>query len=56
MLSEEEKQVVHYLRESPSDSLKRDAADIIEELDGVIDSLISCADDFLKEPGIKDEE
>lgn len=34
MLNEEEKKIVEYLRMSPKDSLKRDAANLIERIDG----------------------
>lgn len=41
MLTDEDKQVLHYLRQSPRDPLKKQAADLIEKLSAEVDRLVS---------------
>lgn len=43
MLNEEEKKIVEYLRMSPKDSLKRDAADLIERLANQKESMFNAS-------------
>ena len=49
MLTEDEKQIVYYLRQSPKDSLKRDAANLIEKQNKKLDVAEQALKDIINE-------